>query len=220
MSTNRPPICARTVLGPDHPLARVTMQLTRAAERSVAVSLMLAIGVFALIDDLSIGGPLVVAAATVLAALLARAGALAGTRNRRAVELIVQGRGELPLEAVVRERQRLLDPVHRERLARSLDAIRTEVERPPGACHAIQPLYRVPVVRAVSFELGQTAGLVRNDGGLCGLARAEQLITDGHSPLYGDDEVALRQELDRIHVLLTSREEWGSLPIPGRARQP
>ena len=40
---------------------------------------MLAIGVFALIDELSVGGHLTVAAATVLAALLARAGALAGT---------------------------------------------------------------------------------------------------------------------------------------------
>lgn len=136
------------------------------------------------------------------------------------MELIAQGRGALPLEAVVRERQRLLDPVHRERLARSLDVIRTEVGRPPGECHQIRPLYSVPVVGAVSSELGQAARLVRNDGGLRGLARAEQLITDGHSPLYGDDEVILRQELGRIRFLLASRDEWGSLPIPGRARQP
>jgi hypothetical protein len=217
---NRQPICARSVLGPDHPLARVTLELTRAAERSVAVSLMLAIGVFALIEDLSIGGPLTVAAATVLAALLARVGALAGTRRRRAVELIAEGRGALPLGAVVRERQRLLDPVHRERLARSLDVIRTEAGRPPDACHRIPPLYSVPVVGAVSSELGQTAGLVRNGGGLCGLARAEQLVTDGCSPLYGDDEVVLRQELDRIRFLLASRDEWGSLPIPARGLRP
>jgi hypothetical protein len=216
MSTNRPPICARTVLGPDHPLTRVTMQLTRAVERSVTVSLMLAIGVLALIGDLSIGGPLTVAAATVLAALVARAGALAGSRRRRALELIAEGRGELPLQAVVRERRRLLDPVHRERLARTLDVIRTEVERPACECHRIRPLYNVPVVRPVSSELVQTAGLVRHDGGLRGLARAEQLVTDGRSALYGDDEVLLREELGRIHVLLESRDEWGSLPIPRR----
>jgi hypothetical protein len=75
-------------------------------------------------------------------------------------------------------------------------------------------------VGAVSSELSQTARLVRNDGGLCGLARAEQLITDGQSPLYGDDEVALRQELDRIRFLLASREQWGSLPIAGRVPRP
>jgi len=196
------------------------MQLTRAAERSVAVSLMLAIGAFALIHDASVGAPLTVAVATVLAALLVRAGALAAMRRRRAVELIAEGRGALPLQVVVRERQRLLDPVQRERLARSLDVIRTGAERPPGDCHRIPPLYSVWVVRAVSSELSRAAGLVRNDGGLCGLARAEQLITDGHSPLYGDDEVALRQELDRIHLLLARREEWGSLPIAGRVPRP
>ena len=145
---------------------------------------------------------------------------VAGTRRRRAVELIAQGRGALPLQPVVRERQRLLDPVHRERLARSLDVIRTEAGRPPGKCHRIRPLYSVRVVRAVSSELGQAAELVRNGGGLCGLARAEQLVTDGHSPLYGDDEVALRHELDRIHFLLARREEWGSLPIAGRVPRP
>jgi hypothetical protein len=206
MSTSRQPICARSVLGPDHPLARVTMQLTRAVERSIAVLLMLAISALALIHDVSVGGPLTVAAATVLAALLVRAGALAAIRNRRAVELIAEGRGALPLQPVVRERERLLDPVHRERLARSLDVIRTEVERHPGECHRIPSLYSLPVVGAVSSELGQTAGLVRSGGGLCGLARAEQLITDGRSPLYGDDELALREELDRIRYLLQDRD--------------
>ena len=120
----------------------------------------------------------------------------------------------------MRERQRLLDPVHRERLARSLDVICTDVDRPPGECNPIRPLYIVPVVRAVSSELGEVAGLVRYGGGLRGLARAEQLITDGRSPLYGDVEVVLRQELGRIRFLLATRDEWGSLPIPGRARRP
>ena len=217
MSSNRQRTCALGGLGPDHPFARATTKLTTAVERSVAVSVILAIGVLALIYDLSIGAPLIVAAATVLAALLIRAGALVGITNRRALELIAQGRGELPLRAVERERQRLLDPVHRERLAQSLDVIRTEAERPPGECRPIRPLYSVPVIWAVSCELDEAAGLVRNDGGLRGLARAEQLITDGRSPLYGDDEVVLRQELGRIRFLLASGDEWGSLPISRRA---
>jgi hypothetical protein len=161
----------------------------------------------------------------VLAALLARLGVLVAASNRRAVELIAQGRGELPVEAVVRVRQRLLDPGQRECLARALDVICAEAGRPPCECHPIPPLYRVPVVRAVSSDLGEVARLVRRGGGLRGLAATEQLVTDGCSPLYGDSEAALRQELGRIRFLLATRPidrgvEWGSLPIPGRARQP
>ena len=135
MSTNLQRTGACRVLGPDHPLARVTSQLSTAVEQCLTVSLVLAVGVYALIDDLSIGAPLTVAAATVLAGLLARVGALVESRNRRAVDLIAEGRGSLPLEAVVRARRRLLDPAQRECLARTLDVIRAEVARPAGACH-------------------------------------------------------------------------------------
>ena len=58
MSTNLQRAGACRVLGPDHPLARVTSQLSTAGEQCLAVSLALAVGVYALIDDLSIGGAL------------------------------------------------------------------------------------------------------------------------------------------------------------------
>jgi hypothetical protein len=101
--------------------------------------------------------------------------------------------------------------------------IRAEAGRPPGECHPIPPLYSLPVVRAVSSELGEVARLVRRDGGLRGLAATEQMVPDGRSPLYGDEEAVLRQELGRIRFLFASRDvgrgaEWGTLPIPGRAR--
>ena len=202
MSTNLQAAGACRVLGPDHPLAQVSSQIATAVEQCLAVSLALAVGVYALIDDLSIGAPLTVAAATVLAGLLARVGALVQTRNRRAVDLIAEGRGSLPVEAVMCARRRLLDPAERECLARTFDVIRAEVARPAGECHARYVVYTVPVVRAVSSELGELAGLVREGGGLRGLARAERLITDGRSPLYGDAEVVLREELGRIRFLL------------------
>jgi hypothetical protein len=224
MSTNQQRADAFSVLGPDDPLARVTAQLSVATERSVAVSVMLVLGIVAVIVDMSVGAPVVVAAAVVLAALIARIGSLRAASYRRALELIAQGRGELPIEAVARVRRRLLDRANRERLARTLDVIRVEAGRPPIECHAIRPLYSVPVVRAVSAELGELAGLVRQSGGVRGLAATEQMVTDGRSPLYGDAEAILRQELARIRFLFRSRDvdggaEWGSLPIPGRARQ-
>jgi hypothetical protein len=98
--------------------------------------------------------------------------------------------------------------------------IRAEAARPPGECHSVPPLYSVPVVRAVSSELADVTRLVRAGGALRGLAGAELLVTDGRSPLYGDVEVLLRQELGRIRYLLATRDaEWGSLPIPDRGRR-
>ena len=213
------------VLGQDHPLTRATSRLSVAVEQCFTVSGLLAVGVYGLIDGLSIGLPLAVAAATVLIALLGRVGALNQSRKHRAVDLIADGRGSLPLEAVVRERRRLLDPSDRERMARTLDVIRAEVACPGAARHRVQPLYNVSVVRGVASELGELATLVREGGGLRGLARAEQLVTDGRSPLYGESEVVLHQELGRIRFLLASPDgkrspEWGSLPIPSRPLRP
>jgi hypothetical protein len=212
MSTNQQRADARSVLGPDHPLARVTTQLSVAADRTVAVAVLLAVGIVALIGGMSIGAPLAVAAIAVLAVQLARIGALLAASNQRALELIAQGRGDLPVEAVVRVRQRLLDPAQRECLARALDVMRAEARRPPDECHGIPPLYRVPVVRAVSPELGEVARLVRVNGGLRGVAATEQMVTDGRSPLYGDVETVLRQELRRICFLFASRDVDGLGP--------
>jgi len=192
------------LLDSDHPFSRADARLTLAGERCVVVAAMLAAGVVALVDGLSIGAPLTVAAALVLTAQLVQVGVLSDARNRRAVELIAQGRGEVPIEAVERVRRRLLRPGHRARLARALDEIRAEIERPrAGACFA-RPLYCVRVLRPVVSEITEVAALVRGEGGVRGVARTEQLITDGRSPLYGDGEELLRQELARIRFLLAS----------------
>ena len=192
------------VLDADHPLSRVQTRLAVAREQCVVVSAVLMVGLVALVDEPSIGAPLTVAAASVLAALVGRVGVLSGSRNRHAVELIAQGRGDVPLEAVERAKRRLLDPRHRARLARVLDDIRAEIERPSAAARRVRPLYRVRVVRPLVAEIAEVAALVRGEGGLRGVARTESLITDGCSPLYGDGEEALRHELICIRFLLES----------------
>ena len=192
------------VLDADHPFSRADARLTVARERCVAVSMMLAVGVVALVDEPSVGVPLTVAAAVVLAALLGQVGLLSGTRNRRAVELIAQGRGDVPLDAVERAKRRLGDARHRARLARVLDAICAEIERPPAAARRARPLYRIRVLRPLASDIAAVAALIREKGSLRGVARAEALITDGRSPLYGDGEEALRRELACIRFLLES----------------
>lgn len=66
---------ARSVLGLDHPLVRAQAKLKLTAERCVVVSGMLAVGVFALIEDREIGAPLAGSASVVLAGLLSRSSA-------------------------------------------------------------------------------------------------------------------------------------------------
>lgn len=192
------------VLGRHHAFVRATAQLTVAVERCVAVLIVLTIGTLAVLDGLALGIPLTISSATVLAGLLVNVGASVATRHQRALELIADGRGDLPLRAIVRARKRLLDPTEVERLARSLDLLRAEVEPSSVRRRPMRPVYCVRVIRALAFELGEVARLVRTGGGLRGLARTEQLITDGTSPLYGSDEEALRQELGRIRFLLAS----------------
>jgi hypothetical protein len=182
------------------------MRVTVAADQCVAVSALLVAGVLAVIAGLAVGAPLAIAAASVLAVLLVKIGASTTARDRRALELIGEGRGDLPQPAVVRMRRRVLDPVQRERLARSLDVLRAEAALPVGRCHWMRPVYDPRVVRTVSGELAEVARLVREDGGLRGLARAERLVGDGCSALYGSSEEALRQELCQIRFLLASSD--------------
>jgi hypothetical protein len=193
-----------SALGPEHPLVRATQQVTVAIDRCVAVSSLLAVGVLAAIGGLAFGPPLVIASAGVLAAQLIGLGSSTAARDLRALEVIGEGRGGLPHSAVARLRRRLLDPVQRERLARSLDALRVEAARPAEQCHSIRPIYDPRVVRILSAELSEVARLIREDGDLRGLARAERLVTDGCSPLYASSEAALRQELRQIRFFLAS----------------
>jgi hypothetical protein len=87
---------------------------------------------------------------------------------------------------------------------RALDALCAEAARPAEQCHAIRPIYDPRVVSALSAELAEVARLVRDGGGLRGLARAERLVIDGGSALYGSSEEAFRQELRHIRFLLAS----------------
>jgi hypothetical protein len=95
-----------------------------------------------------------------------------------------------------------LDPVHRERLARWLEDMRDEAERWKRA-RPVRPVFCTRVVRAAAPELTLVARLVRGEQAqLPGVAMTEQLLTNGCSPLYGEDLRLLLQELRRARFLL------------------
>jgi hypothetical protein len=195
---------AGSVLGADHPLVRAQANLKVAIERCAVVSALLALGVFALMQDVPIAAPLAAAALAVLAMLLVQAAALVWERNECALKLIADGKGDVSLVPVERVKERLLRPGYGARLARSVDEIRQEVERPVMVFHPIRPMYSVRVIRSAGPDLEEVARLLRTTTDPRALARAELLITDGRSPLYRDDAEVLRQELGCIRFFLES----------------
>jgi hypothetical protein len=143
---------------------------------------------------------LVFTAAVVLAVLLGSRANAARVRRERAVQLIADGRADVPMAAVEREARRLRDPRRVFLLARSLDALRLEA-RAPYRDRRTRPLYVPGVIREVDAEVAMLARLMRAEpprAGLAATARAERLLGDAESPLYGDDPRRLREEIARV----------------------
>jgi hypothetical protein len=66
-----------------------------------------------------------------------------------------------------------------------------------------RPLYKLRVVAAVDADLAVVIRLLRSEqASVRGVALAERLVTDGVSPLYGNQISALREELSRVRAAL------------------
>jgi hypothetical protein len=143
-----------------------------------------------------------VAAAITLAASLLM---LASDRHARLLELIADGRSDLPLAGVERERRRLLTASNRAALARSLHDLADEAPVRLACPASGRPLYTPLVLVALGAELHAAARLLTCDHvGVAGVALTELLLTAHDSPLYGPDTTRLRQELHRIAFALQS----------------
>jgi hypothetical protein len=203
-SLTQPPRADRAsaceLLGPDAPLARVLARLVETFDQ-LAVSAVIVCGAALW---LALGGrwgtEVVVGAALTLSGLGGRLAILIAERNDRVLELIIRGDGDLPLEAVDRSRRRLLDRKARQRLARTIAAIRDASTRPPWV--GTTPV-DARVIDAVERELSRVISLLDAErAGIRGAARAYRLLAGPASPLYGDDAHVLREELNQIGFLL------------------
>jgi hypothetical protein len=149
------------------------------------------------------GLPLLIAAGLVQVGLGVSLALLNSLQHQRALELIIEGRS-LPLPRLEREMQRLKRPRHRIGLASALDDLVQAAERWPKLIRSSRPVFDPRTVRTAAAELRRIAAFLRtNEVSACALARAERLLTSGHSPLYGTDLddldhelLCIRQELD------------------------
>lgn len=193
---------AEAFLGARHPLVRLLRQSETVREQVVAVAVAQVAGVVFVLGTHGFGLSLAVAGVLVQLGLGCRLAALRLCRRPMCLDLIVEGRGSLPLACVERECRRLLDPRTLGQLARSIEQIVEIAGRPVARRASARPLFEVRVIRPVVPELRQIASLLRGDSpSLAGVAAVERLLTDA-TPLYGPRVEPLRQELWRARYLL------------------
>jgi hypothetical protein len=120
---------AREFLGDGHPLVRVLHRTSQAIRHVLAVALILVLASAAWLDGARGALPLIAAALVVEVTLALRIASLVWLARERACDLIIQGRADLPLDVVRRQRRRLLD----RRLARTSPTGSIGPGRPPSA---------------------------------------------------------------------------------------
>ena len=188
---------ARAFLGDRHPLVRAVYRTSVAVERSCVVCGMACASAAAHLEGVHGALAYLVASVVVQGALACDLALLASRRGDCARELIIQGRADLPLDAVQRE------PARRAALADQLEAIRQAAQRPVPRPPAARPMFKLRVVAAVDPELAVVARRLWSEPqGVRGIAMAQRLLTDGGSPLYGASTGALREELRRLIFML------------------
>ena len=125
------------------------------------------------------------------------------TKRRSAINLILAGREFLSIPDVQQQRQRLLSHRNRAALARTFEEIVGLVVKPNLHTRVASPLLHVPVISPAVNEMREVIRLLQDDRGSArGIARAERLIEEATSALYGLNSDALRSELWLICTLL------------------
>ena len=193
---------AAALLGEAHPLVGVLQWIESIRGQLVVVAATHALGLGLWWWQIALGVAVAIGALMAEVVLGCRLFLLTQRRRDMCVDLIAQGREDLPLAAVERERRRLASPRYRARLARTIEelarplALHPVDARPPLDPRALEP------ARPQLQELAQT--LPRHDVSIRGVALLELLITSPMSPLYGAEPDRLKRELGRVRYLLRS----------------
>jgi hypothetical protein len=200
LSPARPrPAAAEEVLGAEHPLARAEHRVRWLAHQAATLAALLPVGALALLAGAPVLSAALLAGGLVEAWLLVALSAAAGVVRDRALDLIVEGRGSLPLASVRRRRAGLMRPRHVRRLAEAIEALRREARCPDRRHPSARPLYMPAVIRGVDAELAAAVRVLRAQSDATTIGRIERLLGGATSPLYGDDPKRLREELACIH---------------------
>jgi hypothetical protein len=189
------------LLGQNHPLVRGNELRGNLLRQSLVTAAAVLLGAIGAATGRGWGLPLLVAAAIVELGLVLGLALLAGLQRERARELIIAGRGGLPLPALERERRRLQRPGRGAGLADALEDLVRAAERWPTIVPTARPVFDPREVRVVATELRAIAARLRaNTVAVRAVARVERLLSSDSSPLYGREPEALRHELRCINA--------------------
>ena len=192
------------LLGAGHPLVAVLYACEATMDAILVVAaIQLAASVLWWVHS-SYAHALVIGAGIVQLALDLRWATLRVERRGCCLELLIAGRGRLPLTALTRERERLADRRLQARLADSFDDLAALAALNHWRRERQRPMYSQRVLAAVEPHLRDVAERLRaGDVEVRGVALLEHLVTDGASPLYGAEIGSLRDELARGRYLLS-----------------
>jgi hypothetical protein len=190
------PTAAALLLGSEHPLTTALREIATTTRQLVAVA---AVGVAGLLASTAAGGAFGVAVALAaggMAVILGVRLSMARERARkRARDAIIAGDQNVPIPVLRRQRDRLLKREVRELLAGTYDDLARRAEPPANGLPPPAIAERV----ALAHDLRGVARLLRDPGlDAPGVARAERLLENRRSPLYGADIDTLRGALRRI----------------------
>ena len=188
----------------NHPFARAAEAVGYTSRQCVYVAAVLIGSVIAMLEGRPWAASLAGSAAAVLLTLAVLLASHLQARRDGAIELLLEGRDSLTVIAVERQRHRLLSERTRLALAARLEDVLEQAADGRKFTFLAPPLFEPRVVRAVATELGDVIESLRSEGiSARGVAQAERLVARAVSPLYGPDAEALREELRRVHELLT-----------------
>jgi hypothetical protein len=191
---------AAALLGPEHPLVQASDLLQSITRQSVVVAAVLLGAIAAYIAGYTWAAVLILGAGLVLSTLTLLAAGFQQCKRDHAIDLILKGYQNFPIAAIQDQRRRLLSARTRFSLARSLMHTLEELsQRPTRQARESIPLFHPQTIADATDDLLEVAhALATEEVSVHGVARAERLVTDGTSPLYGHDMIALRAELRRI----------------------
>lgn len=193
---------AVALLGTAHPLSR-TLERIDAAGYQLLVAIALLMGTcVTLIAGVPSTLPVAVGAALGAVGLAARLLILLDDRRRCVLDLLADGRSDLPLPLVEHAAERLRSEHHRQQLIATIDGL-LDAPRPFQIVTYPWRFVHGDLVSSARIELRAIARDLDEPGvSVRGIALLEQLMFDGTSPLHGEDPRAARDALRRARYRL------------------
>src|SRR5262245_1335679 len=197
-----PTSTAKHLLGPEHPLVAV---IDRRGSTLQGIAAIAAVQLGALPlwwSNESYAIALGIGVAVVQIVLVLRWAVLDARGRELCLDLVIAGRGSMPLDVLRRVRRRLASPRQQRGLATTLDKLAAAATDRRRYVRAGALRNRRVMTTVESQIRGIVARLRAGNADVRGVAVLQRLITHGTSPLYGNESEPLRDELARARYLL------------------